>query len=275
MGRIGLALALVLTAATGFGEEGGNSDVIVVDATNAPSSVAMSKHDQKRLKDLQATLPSDHKVRLEFRTLSPEGSQTIRHLIRLTPLNAKGKPNGQEVEYADWYRRAMHTTEFQNGQRQGLESQYDVDSGVLVSETPWEKDMIQGVKRTFHTNGKLMNESTFVKGVVEGQSRTLDPEGNLIRVVNYEHGKRQGDSIDYWSEKPDAVKRVVPYKKDVVDGTAKEFYLNGKLKWERPFRNNKQHGVEKQYSADGTLEKTMYWLAGNPVSEDEFRKKAK
>ena len=50
---------------------------------------------------------------------------------------------------------------------------------------------------------------------------------------------------------------------------------SGKIKWERPFQNNQQHGVEKQYAADGAVEKTIYWVKGTQVSEEEYRAKGK
>lgn len=92
-----------------------------------------------------------------------------------------------------------------------------------------------------------------------------------MRVVTHENGKRNGEQIDYWPDKPDVAQRIIPYKQDRVDGVAKGFYLNGTLKWERPFKDNRQHGVEKQYAGDGAVEKTLYWLDGNPVSEEAYR----
>ena len=185
-----------------------------------------------------------------------------------------GKPDGQEVEFSDWYHKSIRTAEYRDGVRHGVERTYDAESGTVLSETPWEKGAIQGVKRTFHPNGKLASESTYEKGIIAGPSRSYNADGGLTRVVNHADGKRDGESIDYWPEKPDVVQRIIPYKKDLVDGVAKAFYLNGKIKWERPYRNNRQHGEEKQYGADGAVEKTLYWLDGSSVSEEAYRAKA-
>jgi antitoxin component YwqK of YwqJK toxin-antitoxin module len=156
-----------------------------------------------------------------------------------------------------------------------VERHFEADRGALQSETPWENGAIHGLKRVFHPNGKVASESTYVKGLIAGQSRSYNEAGGLIRVVTYEKGKRNGEQIDYWPDKPDVAQRIIPYQNDQVVGVAKGFYLSGKLKWERPFKDNRQHGVEKQYAADGALEKTLYWLEGNPVSEEDYRAKEK
>lgn len=270
------ALAFLMVAATAMeGYAGDSSDVTLLETNTEPASLSLGFHDVKRVRAILAEVGPGHKVEMECQTVAPDASKPIRHIVRLTPLNKAGKPDGQEQIYADWYRRATRTTEFRNGERQGVERQYDVDSGATLSETPWDKGVITGVKKTFYPNGKLSNETPYEKGVIAGQSKSYSEEGSLIRVVNYADGKRDGESIDYWPEKPDAVQRIIPYRKGLVEGVAKAFYLSGKIKWERPFKNNQQHGIEKQYAADGVVEKTLYWLDGNPVSEDDYRKHAK
>lgn len=263
-------LFAVAAAADGFA--GDNGDVSLVDSNIPPASLNLGFHDQKRVAAALAAIGKDHKIQMECQTVAPDASKPIRHIIRLTPLNKAGKPDGQEQVFVDWYRRATRITEYVNGARQGLERQFDVETGNVQSETPWDRDLIEGIKKTFHPDGKLANETPYQKGVVAGQSRSYSPEGILVRVVNFKDGKREGESIDYWPEKPEAVQRTISYKNGLVEGMAKAFYLSGALKWERPFRDNLQHGVEKQYAADGAVEKTIYWIKGDAVSEDAYRK---
>jgi antitoxin component YwqK of YwqJK toxin-antitoxin module len=54
---------------------------------------------------------------------------------------------------------------------------------------------------------------------------------------------------------------------------SRAFYADGKPKWEKPFRENKQHGVEKQFAPDGTVERERFWIDGDPVSAEEFKAK--
>ncbi|NQT91824.1 MAG: hypothetical protein HQ559_03615, partial [Lentisphaerae bacterium] len=198
----------------------------------------------------------------------------IRYVQMATTVGAGGKPDGKEVEFRDWYRHPIRTTEYRDGVRHGVELQYD-EKGIVLRETPWNKGTIEGVKRVFHPNGKVATESTYEKGEIKGKSRSFSPEGALLRVTPFAGGKRNGDCIDYWPEKPDVVKRIITYRKGQVHGGAKSFYLNGKIKWERIFENNRQHGVERHYAADGKVEKTIYWIEGDQVSEEAYRKGSK
>lgn len=273
--KMPLVLAIVAAMAGGLSVLAqDNSDVTAVDSNTVLSSLKLSEHDQKRIRDVLQSVPADHKVEVECQTLAP-GGQAIRFIKRLTAVNAAGKPDGKEVYYVDWYRHTVRELQFKNGVQHGVEQHFDVESGALLSEIPWEKGKIQGVKRSFHPSGKLANEATYENGAIQGPSRSYSQDGKLIRVVNFVAGKREGEATDYWVDNPDAVERIIPYHKDKVDGVAKAFYLNGKLKWERPFKDNRQHGVEKQYAADGTLERTLYWLNGRDVPAEEYRKQAK
>ena len=251
-----------------------NSDVTAVDSNTVLASLNLSLHDQKRVRDFLQPVPGDHKVEVECQTIAPGGT-AVRFIKRLTAVNAAGKPDGKEFHYVDWYRHTVRELEFKNGLQHGVERHYDVETGAVLSEIPWEKGKIQGVKRTLHLNGKLANEAAYENGVVQGASRSYSQDGKVIRVVNFVNGKREGEATDYWADNPDAVERIVPYRKDKVDGVAKAFYLNGKLKWERPFKDNRQHGVEKQYAADGKVERTVYWLNGRDVTAEDYRKQVK
>jgi antitoxin component YwqK of YwqJK toxin-antitoxin module len=248
--------------------------VVLVDPAQPVESYGVRGHDVVRLREFVAALAPDHKVRAVFRSQTPDPNGPIRHLERLTALNAAGKPDGQELDYVDWYRNAVRVAHYRNGVLHGVEKRFSVGEKALESETPWEDGKINGIRRTFHDNGKVASESVYVRNVLTGASRSFNENGAVVRTVNYVDGVRDGESVDYWPEKPAQVERVVPYRKGVVHGAAKAYYLSGQLKWERPFRDNRQHGVEKQYTADGKIEKTVYWLDGRSVTEDEYRKQA-
>lgn len=267
-----LSVLACLAAVAAPAAADGNGDVAQLDATTPPATLKLSPHDQKRVSAIQDVMPKDHKIEVECRTIAPGGTP-VRHICRLTTLNAQGKPDGQEQNFTDWYQHATRIATYKDGIQDGPERQYDVASGAMLSETPWVDGKIHGLKRTFHPNGKPANESTYEKGQIKGISRSFTADGQVSRTVSFVNGLRDGESIDYWPDKPDAVDRIISYKKGQVDGVAKAFYLNGKPKWERPYKNNRQHGIEKQFAADGAVEKTLYWFEGNPVSAEEYAKK--
>lgn len=271
-----ILLGLLAAVSAGAAETAVEGDVaVVVKAEAIPGYADLNVHDHRRVKAALERVPEGGKLRVECQTVAPDASKAIRHIIRLTPLNKAGRPEGVEEAFDDWYRKPVRSTPFVNGKRQGMERTYDRDKGSVLSETPWEKDVIQGVRRVFHPNGKVASETSFEKGIVVGQSRSFDEEGRLIRVVDYKAGKREGDSTDYWAEKPEAVQRIIPYRNDKVEGLAKSFYLSGKPKWEKPYRDNRLHGVERHFGEDGSVEKTLFWLEGREVDEAAYNKEKK
>lgn len=270
------AMAIVLIAAgvAVAAEEAG--DVVEISKADKLPNAQVTEGHMARIEPLLKALPDGHRLRLEFATVSKALTgydHDIRHVTRATTLDAGGKPDGLEMDYRDWYQHCSREATYKNGALDGTEKLYNPETKALTAEIPWVNGRIHGVKRTFHPNGKPANETAYDKGEIQGASRSFDAEGRLIRVVTFANGQRDGDVTDYWPEKPGQIKQVVPYRKGSVEGVAKAFYLNGKLKWERPFKDNRQHGVEKAFDGDGKPEKTAYWLNGNQVPEAEYRER--
>jgi antitoxin component YwqK of YwqJK toxin-antitoxin module len=259
--------------AAGAAEEG---EVVVISKTDKLPNTQVTADDVARIEPLLKALPDGHRLRLEFVTTSKAVTgyeHDIRSVKRATTTDAGGKSDGLELEFLAHYQRHSREAIYRNGVRDGPEKLYN-QTGALTAEIPWVNGRIHGVKRTFHPDGKPANETAYDKGEIRGASRSFDAAGKVIRVVSYSNGQRDGDSTDYWPEKPEQVKQVVPYRGGVVEGVAKAFYLDGKPKWERPFKDNRQHGVEKQYDGDGKVDQTLYWLNGSRVSAEEYRKKS-
>jgi antitoxin component YwqK of YwqJK toxin-antitoxin module len=263
------ACVAVLTAAAA--EEG---EVVVISRSDKLPNEKVTANDMARIEPLLKALPEGHRLRLEFVMTSKAVTgyeNDIRCVKRATTTDAGGKADGLEMDYRDWYQHCSREASYKDGVLDGTEKLYTPETGALAAEIPWVKGRIQGVKRTFHANGKPASETPYDKGEIQGVSRSFDAEGKLIRVVTYSNGQRDGDATEYWPGKPEQVKQVVPYRKGAVEGVAKAFYLNGKPKWERPFKDNRQHGVERQYDGDGKVEKTLYWLNGGQVTAEEYR----
>ncbi len=246
-----------------------NGDVMAVTHATAVESLKLTGGDQKRIREFLLSMPTGHVAEVECQTVAP-GGEAIRHIIRITMRNAAGKADGRELNFVDWYRRAARECTYQDGVQHGVERKFSVEDGVLISETPWDKGRIQGVKRTYHSSGAVANESVYERGEIRGESCTYNPKGGVIRRVRFSRGERDGESVDYWPEKPEQVERVIPYRKGLVHGVAKAFYLGGQLKWQKSFKDNRQQGVETHYAVDGTVEKTLYWRDGNPVSNAAY-----
>jgi len=267
------------TLADGVTQESNDTFVIEKTAKSYPYSEDGRGGNYRRIRAMLDAAPDGHKVRAKFVTRAPGGT-AITYVVMLTPLNAEGRPHGTELHFRDWYTAPTQSVPFVNGQKHGTEkifrtlSYYNphtkrhVANRYVHTEVPWEDGVLNGTKRTFHPNTKLASEATYVRGVITGESRTYDDEGRLLRVATYKKGKKHGDLVDYWPTNGN-VKRVVHYKKGKVHGVAKAFYLSGKPKWVRPFKDNLQHGTETEYEEDGTVIRTRQWRKGEELTEEE------
>ena len=57
----------------------------------------------------------------------------------------------------------------------------------------------------------------------------------------------------------------VPYKKGKRHGISKLYYENGQLEWELPYKNGERHGMSKKYHINGQLLKEETWFQGRQV----------
>jgi len=278
-------LLAALTAPAAEEEDKGETYVLEKNAAKLPYDDGGNGGNRGRMKAFLAALPDGYKAEVKFITLAPGGTP-ITFLIRLTPLNAEGKPDGIELHFCDWYTEPTRKVPFKNGLKHGTELIYATKQVLNVeakrtdhvryveTEVPWENGVLNGVQKSYHATGKLASETSYDHGEITGEARSYTDEGELLRVVRYEKGRKHGDMVDYWPKNGN-VKRSVPYVAGQVKGVAKEFYLSGQLKWERPFKDNVQHGIEKHYEADGKLETMLYWLEGQEVTKEELDAKFK
>ena len=262
-----------------------NSDVVVLAKDAVLPSAKVTEHHMRRIVPFLEALPEGHKARISFVTRAP-GGEAIRYIQCITPLDPKGRPDGVELHYADWYRAPVRTVDYRAGLQHGVEKTYgttrsqDMETGKLVwrqylrVEIPFADGKAHGLKRTFHENGEVATATPYADGNVEGESRSFSPEGRVIRIANFSGGKRQGEVVDNWPENGSR-KRIVTYRDGLVHGMSRAYYADGSLKWERPFKDNELHGIERHFAPDGGEEKTRYWVAGEPVEKSAFEEQFK
>jgi antitoxin component YwqK of YwqJK toxin-antitoxin module len=250
----------------------------VAKGDTLPNAVVTNKGDVSRLKPLLEALPDGHRLRLEFTTV-PKAitnyKEDLRYVRIITTVDGQDRPDGLEVEYGDWYRPATRKTPYKQGVKDGVEQLFHPGTDTLQQEIPWAQGKIEGVKKAFHENGKPAVETPYAGGTISGEVRSYTDTGRLLRVARFTAGVRDGEMVDYWPDRESAVERTVPYKRGKIDGVARAFYADGKPKWEKPFRDNLQHGIEKQFAPDGTVERERHWIEGDPVTAEEFAAKVK
>ena len=205
--------------------------------------------------------------------VSPECDHSQTEIgLRVAPagavaLDAGDRPDGIERFY-DRGGAITRTVPWKNGQRNGEE--IACENGRVTMRTPWVGDRIQGLRQTFHANGKVMSEAAYANGLMNGPSRVYDDQGRPLQEVEMKDGQRNGEARDYWPG-TGKLKRTVRYDKGKVTGVSREFFADGAVKRELPFKDNAMHGAEVLYGPDGKPSGKRYWLDGEEVSEAEFK----
>jgi antitoxin component YwqK of YwqJK toxin-antitoxin module len=240
-----------------------------ISAKNNEELAYLTKHPavQQMLKGL----PTNYKIEPKIQYIwSDDEGKPLPHLISLVPLNPKGKPDGA----ARYFGGEERIVPFRNGKKEGTEKSFSLAERErrLVSETPWKRGKIHGMKKVYHrSNSKLYMEVTYEKGQRQGMEKTYDLPGRLIKATPYKDNKTHGKVIEYHAGTKQA-KKVIPFRSGKVHGVVCEYYEDGSLKRELPAQDDRFHGIEKAFDEKGQPTRTRYWLDDEIVSKEEFQK---
>ncbi len=270
-----LAVSMLLIGSLGgfraMAEESEKQVVIVEDADSAPA------FGKQLVEKAVKALPVGYKIRMTLDRFFDNGNNasTLRFepfVYELVYLNTAGEEDGEQQFFKPRSRNPLSTVTWVNGRKQGPERVYNVHPRYLKTEVPWVNGQIQGTRRTFHPDGKPASTTSYVKGRPHGVATTLSADGTLMRECTLKNGKRDGTLTDYWPEtgKP---RRTLVYAQGKVIGSVKQYYENGKLKSDVPFKDDVMHGEEKRFEDDGKPMKSRYWLNGDLASKTEFELK--
>lgn len=177
------------------------------------------------------------KTYYETGTLRSEGN---RHQFLLDSLWRFYAPDGtlqSEINYRE-------------DKKQGPSRKYDT-AGTLMSEEPFVDDLREGMARYYHANGKVHKEVPFKAGKEEGRGYEYAEDGRVTSLLVYGAGMlRRREDIN----KVD--------RQGLKQGPWKEFYPNGKVKWEGTFVDDKRQGVFKEYDNLGNLKELAKFDGG-------------
>ena len=200
--------------------------------------------------------------------------------------NGQGKEYDPDLFNGSNCDNLIYEGEYLNGKKQGKGKEYYMDDGPLLFEGEFSNNHKRKGK-TYYKNGKLEYEGEYIfdkkwngkgynkKGNIiyqlingNGIVREYDYVNYLLYEGEYLNGKRSGKGKEYrlnymynikelifegeyldgkkWSGKGYHSKKVVYEIKD-GKGKAKEYDLNGKLKFEGEYLNGERNGKGKEY----------------------------
>ena len=156
---------------------------------------------------------------------------------------------------------------------------YDT-AGRITTEIAYAVGKKNGPTRKYGESGELLSEELFGLDVKSGDTRTFYPDGKVHEVIPFKEGKEEGKAHEY--EQDGRIITISEYRagllrsKEVLNrydergwrqGFWREYWPNGKPKWEGKFNDDKRQGIFKEYDANGTL-KIMEKFDRDEVQED-------
>lgn len=125
----------------------------------------------------------------------------------------------------------------------GLKKNYDSD-GNIESEFTLKAGKINGIAKSYYSNGQVKVIANFISGTKQGASKEYDEDGNLTAEYNYLNGEVNGAYNIYEKGKPKLSASLVNGKKQ---GASKEYDENGILTAEYNYLNGEPNGIYKIY----------------------------
>ncbi len=114
-----------------------------------------------------------------------------------------------------------------------------------------EKEIPDGIRKSYHDNGKIRSEVSYKGGKKNGLAKDYYATGQLRLEMNYKDGEKDGESKMYYEN--GKLFRITPYKGGLIDGIQKKYRENGDLMSEAPFKLDKPGLGLKEYTLQNKL----------------------
>jgi len=128
--------------------------------------------------------------------------------------------------------------------------------------------------------GYISSKELYVNDKIEGISYYYYDEENIKQTINYIVGKKQGNSFEY--NKKGQIITILEYRNNYLisrqkvnridktklkQGVWKEFYPDGKIHFEKNYKNDQLNGYFKEYDRNGNLKFVIRYEDGKVVNE--------
>ncbi|HEX8547148.1 MAG TPA: hypothetical protein VF691_09320, partial [Cytophagaceae bacterium] len=160
----------------------------------------------------------------------------------------------------------------------GEYKKYYID-GKVSSQSFYKDAKKEGAQIEYYENGKVKFSGNFKNGIRSGRFEYYDIKGNLSSIESYDYaeGGENGTYKQFFPSQKLAAEGFL--KKGALDSTLTEYYLSGKIKSKKDFRNGKfevfsEAGglLQKGYIKDGELNDTVtsFHAGSNQVQRQAF-----
>lgn len=140
--------------------------------------------------------------------------------------------------YNDEEKLVLEVT-YRNGKKNGIRTSY---SDKEIIKEIFINDIKENYTRHYYLDGKIKTEIPFKNGLEHGIGKEYAPDGTIITLIEY----KKGFIVDR-----ERINRID--KSGKKQGKWYFFYINGKIKTEGYYRDDKKNGYFKEFSEIGDL----------------------
>ena len=170
---------------------------------------------------------------------------------------------GLTVHYCADHKKRTETP-FENGLQEGLGKEYDENGNIITLFTYRKGYLIErekinrfnekkekhGIWKTFYPDNVVKTVAEYRHGVLNGFYKEFDEKGNLLNIVKYVNGEIQYDAEE-------TIQHDIRYS----------YYSDGKIKIAGSYLNDVPHGIRREYSEEGEIEKSYIFRQGKLIAE--------
>ncbi len=146
-----------------------------------------------------------------------------------------------------------------NGKKSGFHIQYqsvqnknEGKKNIILSKELYINDIREGYAYIYYSSGKIKEVNYYRQGKITGDSKEFNEYGKIITVYSYKSGILQ--NIEKINRIDNSGKKT---------GIWRDFYQDGKIKYETTFRNGQPQGIQKEYDPSGKLLSSLNFIEGN------------
>ena len=146
---------------------------------------------------------------------------------------------------------------FTANKKNGATNYFSNETQKICWTNYYTNDKLDGVCKSFYSDGKIKREETFTMGIKEGVEKKYDEQGNIIEETMWEQNAKHGFAKRYYSN--GQIEHETQYVNDKAEGIAQSYYKSGEIKTIATLIENKIHGLARGYFKNGKLKYEGYY----------------
>ena len=168
------------------------------------------------------------------------------------------------------YTKVSH---YKNGKLDG-EYLEQYENGNIAQKGSYANDKKTGRWTRYTKEGHLIEEIDYLDDVLHGEKKIYNDNGILYMLTEYNHGKRNGKYLIYYSSNPEIIEKEENYKNNILDGITRYYSQKGILYVEILYRDGKEV-LRKDYDLMGILSIESTYRNNNVIREKIYDKNGK